>query len=99
MLSETDRYALEDMRDNMARAARCREIVSEASRRLSAGFKDRFPEVPSKQIAGSGSICRHSYENVQERRVWNTIHEALPALRVIVEAELSQRWAPDPRAA
>ena len=111
MLSECDRYVLEDMRDNMARAVRlvdgldlegfladdktfypatrCLEIVSEASRRLSPPFKARFPEIPWKQIAGSGSIYRHSYENVQERRVWSTIHEALPQLRVIVEAVLS----------
>ena len=117
MLSEIDREALDDIRDNIARAVRfvdgldldvdgldldafraddktfyaatrCLEIISEASRRLSRAFKERFPEIPWKQIAGSGSIYRHAYENVQELRVWATIHEALPALRAVADAEL-----------
>ncbi len=57
---------------------RCLEIISEASRRLPPAFKERFPEIPWKQVAGSGSIYRHNYENVQEVRVWKTIQEALP---------------------
>jgi uncharacterized protein with HEPN domain len=40
-------------------------------------------------VAGSGNIYRHAYENVQERRVWATIHDALPALLAIAAAELS----------
>ena len=111
MLSESDRDALEDIGDNIARvrrfvegfdiegfivddktfyaATRCLEIISEASRRLSPTFKERFPEIPWKQVAGSGNIYRHSHENVQERRIWATIHEALPLLRAVMDAELN----------
>jgi uncharacterized protein with HEPN domain len=78
MLSETERDALEDIRDNIDRAVRfvhgldlagflrddktfyaatrCLEIISEASRRLPAAFKERHPEIPWKAVAGSGSI-------------------------------------------
>ena len=112
MLSDAERDALEDIRDNIARAerfvdgfdldafladdktffaaTRCLEIMSEASRRLSPAFKERFPEIPWKQVAGSGNIYRHSYENVLEQRVWATIQEALPALRMVVETELNE---------
>jgi uncharacterized protein with HEPN domain len=112
MLSDIERDALEDIRDNIARAmhfvdgfdldgflgddktfyaaTRCLEIISEASRRLTPAFKARFPEIPWKDVAGSGNIYRHNYENVQELRVWKTIHEALPALRAIVDAELHE---------
>ena len=111
MLSDTERDALEDIRDNIARAmrfvhgldldafvaddktfyavTRCLEIISEASRDLSPAFKARFPEIPRKQVAGSGNIYRHNYENVQEQRVWATIHDALPPLRAVVDAELA----------
>jgi uncharacterized protein with HEPN domain len=71
-------------------ATRCLEIISEASRRLPTAFKQRFPEIPWKDVAGSGSIYRHSYEDVQERRIWKTIHEALPPLRAVVDAELHE---------
>lgn len=112
MLSDADRDALEDIRDNIARvmrfvegydldrfvdddktfyaATRCLEIISEATRRLTPAFKARFPEIPWKQAAGSGSIYRHGYEHVQERRVWATIHDALPPLRAVAEAELRE---------
>jgi uncharacterized protein with HEPN domain len=88
MLSDVERDALEDIRDNIARAlrlvdgldldgflgddktfyaaTRCLEIVSEASRRLTPAFKARFPGIPWKDVACSGNIYRHSYENVQE---------------------------------
>lgn len=69
---------------------RCLEIISEASRRLSPEFKTRFPEIPWKDVAGSGSIYRHDYEDVQERRVWATIHEALPLLRAVVDTSLRE---------
>ena len=112
MLSDAERDALEDIRDNIARAmrfiegfdldafladdktfyatTRCLEIISEASRRLPPSFKTRFPEIPWKQVAGAGSIYRHSYENVQERRIWATTHDALPPLRAVVDAELHE---------
>lgn len=110
MLSEIERDALEDIRDNIARAmrfvqgldfdgflnddktffaaTRCLEIISEASRRPSPAFKERHPEIPWKAVAGSGSIYRHNYEDVLERRIWQTIEEALPSLRAVVDAEL-----------
>ena len=71
-------------------ATRCLEIISEASRRLSPAFKARFPEVPWKAVAGSGNIYRHTYEDVLERRVWQTIHEALPPLLALVDDELQK---------
>jgi uncharacterized protein with HEPN domain len=69
-------------------AMRCLEIVSEASRRLSPELKTRHSEIPWKDIAGSGSIYRHAYENVQAHRVWATVHDALPLLRVAAECPL-----------
>ena len=112
MLSDAERDALEDIRDNIARATRfiegfdldafladdktfyaatrCLEIMSEASRRLPLTFKLRFPEIPWKDIAGAGSIYRHSYENVQERRIWATIHDAPPPLRAVADRELRE---------
>ena len=69
-------------------ATRCLEIISEASRRLSSELKQRHPQIPWKAIAGSGSIYRHDYEDVLERRVWDTIHEGLPPLFHVIMAEL-----------
>jgi uncharacterized protein with HEPN domain len=40
-------------------ATRCLEIISEASRRLSPAFKERFPEIPWKAVAGSPAMSEN----------------------------------------
>jgi uncharacterized protein with HEPN domain len=35
---------------------RCLEVISEASRRLPAGQKARYPSIPWKNIAGAGNV-------------------------------------------
>jgi uncharacterized protein with HEPN domain len=41
---------------------RCLEIISEASRRLSAVLKERHPNIAWREMAGAGNIYRHDYE-------------------------------------
>ena len=69
---------------------RALEIISEASRKLPAELKDRYPDIPWKQIAGSGNIYRHDYEDVLERIVWETVHNALGPLMDAVKTELDR---------
>jgi uncharacterized protein with HEPN domain len=77
-----------DMRTFYA-ITRCLEIISEASRRLSPEMKARPPDIPWRQVSGSGNIYRHDYEDVARRLVWGTVHASLPALRVMVQTELA----------
>ncbi|AIQ91813.1 MAG: DUF86 domain-containing protein [Methylobacterium sp.] len=72
---------------------RCLEIVSEASRRLSAETKDRYADVPWRQIADAGNVYRHSYHRVTLDIVWLTVHHELPVLVAARRAELAR--APD----
>ncbi|HEY1862751.1 MAG TPA: HepT-like ribonuclease domain-containing protein [Roseiarcus sp.] len=67
---------------------RALEIISEASRRLPAAMKERHPEIPWADVAGAGSVYRHDYEDVRQRRVWVTVQKDLPRLRAVVEREL-----------
>ena len=95
MLSETERDSLSDILFNIDLAnsfagTRCLEIISEASRRLSAETKARHPNIPWRQMSASGNIYRHDYEDVAHRLVWGTVHEFLPALRVMAKAELAE---------
>jgi uncharacterized protein with HEPN domain len=73
---------------------RCLEIVSEASRRLSAETRRRHPHVPWRQIADAGNLYRHGYHGVSLDIVWLTVHDELPVLVAAVEAELAR--SPDP---
>jgi uncharacterized protein with HEPN domain len=71
-------------------ATRCLEIISGASRRLLPELKQRYPEIRWKAIAGSGNIYRYNYEDVLERRVWDTIQVALLLLIAVVVVELTE---------
>jgi uncharacterized protein with HEPN domain len=70
---------------------RCLEIISEASRRLSAALKARHPSIAWREMAGAGNIYRHEYEDVAARRVWETVQLALPPLRAVIEQELANQ--------
>lgn len=67
---------------------RALEIISEASRKLPEEIKGKYPNIPWKQIAGSGNIYRHDYEDVLERIIWETVHNALEDLEKVVRKEL-----------
>lgn len=66
------------------------EIISEASRRLPDELKARHPQIAWKQMAGAGNVYRHDCEDVAADFIWNTVQDALPPLRVVVETELSR---------
>lgn len=63
---------------------RCLEIISEATREIPQGAKDRYPEMPWKQIADSGNIYRHVYDKVSLRIVWDTVTVDLARLRDVM---------------
>ena len=67
---------------------RCLEIISEASRRLPEALKARHPSIAWRDMAASGNIYRHEYEDVAARAVWDTLTHHLPPLRAVIAAEL-----------
>jgi uncharacterized protein with HEPN domain len=68
---------------------RCLEIISEASRKLPAELKARYPEIPWGQVAGAGNVYRHDYEDISVAVVWDTVQGHLDALATAVERELA----------
>ena len=67
---------------------RCLEIISEASRRVPDAIKVRHPSIAWRDMAASGNIYRHEYEDVAARAVWDTLTHHLPPLQAVLEAEL-----------
>ena len=79
----------DDRRTNYA-VARALEIVSEASRRLSASLKERNAGIPWRGIAGLGNVYRHEYGRVDLEAVWTTARTDVPEFLAVVRAELER---------
>jgi uncharacterized protein with HEPN domain len=56
------------------------EIISEASRHLSAEIKARHPEIPWPKVAGIGNVLRHEYERIAPDILWKLVQEDLTPL-------------------
>jgi uncharacterized protein with HEPN domain len=69
---------------------RALEIISEASRRLPDALRARHPLIPWRAIRDAGNVYRHHYDNVEESLVWKTVHEDLPALLAVIDAEINR---------
>lgn len=71
---------------------RCLEIVSEASRRLPALLKEKYPQIGWKQIAGAGNIYRHGYDTVDAETVVSTVTDELPSLLHVMRDAQATPW-------
>jgi uncharacterized protein with HEPN domain len=56
------------------------QIISEASRHLSADLKSRHPEIPWVKVAAIGSVLRHDYERISPDVIWEARHRRLSGL-------------------
>lgn len=73
--------------DVMRQAAVVRklEIIGEATKNLSPGFRSRHPEVPWRKMAGMRDMLIHAYRSVDEDIVWNAATISVPALIAVIE--------------
>jgi uncharacterized protein with HEPN domain len=71
-------------------AERCIEIISEASRRLPHQWKTEHPSIPWQEIAGTGSVIRHNYENVNPTIIVGLMGAPIENLKAAVLALLEK---------
>lgn len=64
---------------------RCLEIIGEATKNIPDSFREKYPNIPWKKIAGFRDVLSHAYFGVSIDRVWNIIDIDLPNLKKEME--------------
>ena len=57
------------------------EIIGEAAKKLSADFREKYPDIPWKEMAGMRDKLIHEYFGVDLDAVWNTVEKDIPSLK------------------
>lgn len=58
------------------------EIIGEAVKNVPSSFRDKYPQIPWKNVAGLRDILIHEYFGVNMRRAWKVISEDLSGLKL-----------------
>jgi uncharacterized protein with HEPN domain len=84
--SFTEGMSYEDfVKDNKTTYAvvRALEIIGEAVRKVPSSVRNRYPEIPWKEMAGMRDKLIHEYFGVNLRTVWDTIQKDIPPLKLL----------------
>ena len=63
---------------------RALEIIGEAAKKVPKSVRNRYPQVPWREITGIRDKLIHDYFGVNMEVVWKTVQEDLPILRPLV---------------
>lgn len=56
------------------------EIIGEAARRVSQETRDKYPQIPWREMTSMRNLVIHEYDVVDINQVWDTVQSKLPPL-------------------
>jgi len=57
------------------------EIIGEAVKSIDEYFRNKYPDIPWKKIAGMRDVVAHEYFGVKLERVWEVVKSDVPDLK------------------
>jgi len=72
------------------------EIIGEATKNILSSFRDKYPSIPWKEMAGMRDRLIHEYFGVNYKIVWKTVKEEIPELeKSIKDIFKKEGWSYD----
>jgi uncharacterized protein with HEPN domain len=59
---------------------RALEIIGEAARHLSEGFRTGHPEIPWQNIIAQRNVVAHEYGEIKQELIWKVLTNRIPEL-------------------
>lgn len=77
-LAEEEFYSNRQVQDAIIRRL---EIIGEAVKNIDDDFRNKYPQIPWKKIAGMRDIIAYEYFGVKLERVWDVVRKDLPHIK------------------
>ena len=90
MLSELEESLIPADKKTVFAVVRSFEIIGEATKNIPFDIRDKYPEVPWKNMAGMRDVVIHGYFGVDNAVIWKTLKEDIPGLKEKIKKILGE---------
>jgi len=61
------------------------EVIGEATKKLPISFRDNYPDIPWRQMAGMRDKLIHEYFGIDKQMVWQAIEKHIPDILPLIK--------------
>lgn len=67
------------------------EIIGEAAKQITEDIRNKYPQLPWKEMAGMRDRLIHFYFGIKYELVWHTIKDVIPAVKPVIIEILAEK--------